>query len=168
VKGGEIQFNMSSLWNDGKIEYKNLVIASSMIDDIPWPLKLQFGMVGNIEISVPKWSRIFSGSNSFTQGSKIIVKDIFMSFEITNAADWKRDTIISKYQKSKEKMLQSQEEYINLSFQSKKQQQKDLNSTAKEVWSENKAKALFDNMTIEVQNIYFRIEDKDHGFSFGI
>ena len=126
----------------------NLILNQKILEKVDIPLRLKFGLLGNLDV------KINSYFNLKEEGVDIVLKDIFLCFEMLKVSEWNEKVVIDKYQQNKQSQL------------------KTLVST-REVAESNDSDGnfvnnLLANTNIVIENVYVRYEDSQFGFSVGL
>jgi vacuolar protein sorting-associated protein 13A/C len=88
-----INFNSSNFKSNffsGQIQLTNLIFNQKMLEGFSMPMRLKFGMLGNLTIQLPSLLRL-------TDGLEIQISNVFLCLEMLEVHKWNEDLVIKKY-----------------------------------------------------------------------
>lgn len=91
--------NFKTSFFSGEIQLTNLIFNKKILETLSVPLRLKFGMIGNITLTLPSLLSLTS------QGIKVKVSNIFLCLEMLEVKKWSEELVIKKYQASKKATL---------------------------------------------------------------
>jgi vacuolar protein sorting-associated protein 13A/C len=83
--------NFKSSFFSGEIQLTNLIFNKKILETISVPLRLKFGIIGNITITLPSFLSLT------TKGIKVKVSNIFLCLEMLEVTKWSEELVKKKY-----------------------------------------------------------------------
>jgi vacuolar protein sorting-associated protein 13A/C len=140
---------------------ENLRLKNTIFDNIKLPLKLKFGKIKKLSISMP-WTRIKSAP------VEVILETLMIVVVPTHSDDWKIIDSWSFDHKKKilDEFVQALEQNLKLQFTQKEE-------LKEEGFFDKLITKILDNLQLTIKNIHIRYEDrlstgKDQPFSLGV
>jgi hypothetical protein len=84
-----------------KFELNNLIFSQKILEGAPIPIRLKFGMLGNLTIQINSY---FDLAN---EGVKIKISDVFICLEMLKVDKWDEKLVKTKYQEAKKAALKT-------------------------------------------------------------
>lgn len=139
---------------------ENLRLKNTIFDEIKLPLRLKFGKIKKLSISMP-WTRIKSAP------VEVILETLMIVVVPTHSDDWKIvDSWSFDYKKKiLDEFVQALEQNLKLQFTQKEE-------LKEEGFFDKLITKILDNLQLTIKNIHIRYEDRlstgDHPFSMGV
>ena len=75
----------------GEAVMQNLIFNQKILAGLNAPVRLKFGMLGKLHITVPSFVKIT------THGIKIKISNVFLCFEPLGMGEWKTENVVKAY-----------------------------------------------------------------------
>lgn len=133
----------------------NLIFSQKILDGVAMPIRLKFGMLGNMTIHIPSYF------NLGTEGVRIKISNVFICLEMRDVNKWNEKLVTDKYQESKRASLKTLQNNTDIVYA---RYQKDEESS----FSPEFLQKIAANTSIEIENVYLMYEDESFEFQIGL
>lgn len=91
----------------GEVTLRQLFFNDKILDSVSLPLKLKFGNLESLKITIPSYMKFASS------GLKIKIKNVFLCFEMLDVQKWSEENVINSYLNAKKARLKTYERNTN-------------------------------------------------------
>lgn len=155
-------------WKRGDLQLNDVRIRQEAVDLIGLPIKLIYGWVGNVKISLPI-KNFFRGASVLSEPLVIELDELYIVVAPKPEQEWSHSDFVDKYRLSRQQMIDKIDVKLLAAHA-----QKQLETTAKgqKGWMARIASRLVEDIQFNIRSVHLRYEDtigsQSGPFSFGI